>query len=91
MVLLYRDLEVKTFKKSKKYLIIGIFAFLVSITVIFLIIEFINEQPTISSNGQVQVEVEIPVKTSELYARNQLLSGITYYYDVKVTMKNLLD
>ena len=70
---------------------IGIFLFLLSITIIYIVSEFIKDQPTLSSNGEVQVEVQIPVKTSELYARNQLLAGITYYYDVRVTMTNLLD
>lgn len=77
-------------KKYKKYIIIGVFAALVSMTTLFFIFEFLNLQSGQSSNGHVKIHVTIPVKTSWLYAENQLLAGMTYYYDVRVDIENLI-
>ncbi len=78
-------------KKYRKYLIIGIFLFLIIITTTYFVVEFLKNKPSTSSDGQIQIEVDLPVKTSYLYAPNQLLTGVAYYYDVKVEVQNLLN
>jgi len=75
-------------KKIKKYIIVGLFISLVSLTAIYFIIELINNQPSISSDNNIEVQVEIPVKTSYMYADNKLLAGVEYYYDTKIIILN---
>ncbi|MHA1424541.1 MAG: hypothetical protein ACTSQI_00975 [Candidatus Helarchaeota archaeon] len=51
----------------------------------------VQNKPSTSTNGQVQIGVEMPVKTSHFYAENELLAGVTYFYDVKIEIQNLLN
>ncbi|MBD3227511.1 MAG: hypothetical protein GF329_04910 [Candidatus Lokiarchaeota archaeon] len=78
-------------KKVRKYLIYSIFIALIIITASFFIISLIQNQPTYSSDENIQIEVELPVKTSYLYASDKLLAGVAYYYDVKVRIHNLIN
>jgi ABC-type thiamin/hydroxymethylpyrimidine transport system permease subunit len=57
----------------------------------FFITSYIYTSPSSSSNGNVKVEVELPKKTSNLYAANKLIAGVGYYYDARLTIYNLLN
>lgn len=91
MGLRFLESVVKSRKKIKKYLIIGIFLTLAIVIIGFFIGGLIDTSPTYSTDGNVKIEVELPRKTSDLYATDKLIAGVGYYYDTKITFHNLIN